>query len=308
LVRNARIEPFFGADLNSSMTFKWKSAVPVPGATSVDITEPDAAWGEANTKNMGRFEIFGFSSATAIQGIWSTNAYTVAAMGATSTTTMVSGLVTPYLLLNKMPDNLTPVSGDTVTGVTNGAAKFHKIRSWSIAVTGALTYDGGGVTIGTLPYHSVVNTKPKFQNTAAQPDSCTWSGTYWSLIDGATGAEWRSSDPVSSPDLCTTWVAQGLAAGTPSIALTYQVSLREFSGTTQFQASEQLVVNGTPLTAETAPVTILTKNYFPIANAINILFIDAVAESGKIPFAGRIQLYNSFANSAYVTVNYESTR
>jgi hypothetical protein len=89
-----------------------------------------------------------------------------------------------------------------------------------IVVSGTLTSDGSTpVTLGTLPFDSIVNSRPKFKN--AGLDTCSWSGTYWALVDNATGAAWRSADDVASPELCTTWVPQGAATGTPAIAATY---------------------------------------------------------------------------------------
>jgi hypothetical protein len=85
---------------------------------------------------------------------------------------------------------------------------------------GTLTSDGSTpVVFGAMSYAGMALSRPKF---TAGANYAEWLGTYWEVKHAASGATFRSTDGVASPDLCTTWtaVAPATAAGM-TVAATY---------------------------------------------------------------------------------------
>lgn len=91
-----------------------------------------------------------------------------------------------------------------------------------LTITGTLTSNGSTpVVFPELLIDDEVFGKASFNDNpgGVSLNSCYWTGTEWELTYNGGDAIWHSSDDVATPDLCTTWIPQGAATGTPIITL-----------------------------------------------------------------------------------------
>jgi len=174
--RNRVTQNSFGLS-TTSFSLNWKSNIPIASGATVDICKPSTKFTEGAAPAQVRAEIWGGRGTTAIGGIWVMGQFNPTQISTgTTTTTTFRGSLTPYLQLSALPDNVTPTSGVTVTGVTSGAtAKFHRIRNTTPAQYSLREFSGtviftvgeqlqiGGVTLtntGTPVTVSSLNSFP----------------------------------------------------------------------------------------------------------------------------------------------------
>lgn len=118
----------------------------------------------------------------------------------------------------------TPAAQATTTvAVSTNAITVTPGDKARMVVTGTLTSDGSTpVTFDPLLYAGISNTKPAFTPDASainlSGDELAWVNllNQWQIRKNGS-VLFLSSDAVATPDLVTTWVAQGSATGTPTI-------------------------------------------------------------------------------------------
>ena len=121
--------------------------------------------------------------------------------------------------------DVTPVTEVTLHRPDGDRFTIDPGTKYRMVVTGTLTDGTDPVEFPELVYRSVYGGKKSYTSEAVPPTTgeyafCSWSTDHWRLayvVDMATVAEWQSTDDVATPDLVTSWVAQGDATGTPDV-------------------------------------------------------------------------------------------
>ena len=141
--KNSRNDNEFGL-ASPRCHLRWKSGSGISSGTSVDVCKPSTLFVESFMGVVGKTEIFGIQGTTQIGGTWVSGSYSATQISSSmTTTTVMCGAATPFLSVSALHDNVTPVSGDTITGVTSGAtAKFHKMRNISPAQMSLRSFTG----------------------------------------------------------------------------------------------------------------------------------------------------------------------
>jgi hypothetical protein len=131
----------------ASIDVSWKTPTAIASGASVDLPETSSVLTEGSPPLQGsRVDIWGLSGSAAIAGIWVTTTAGTQIGSALTTTTKWTGIESPRLYLTALPDNVTPVSGDVVTGSTSGAtAVFHRLRGASPAQYTLRSFSGTAI-------------------------------------------------------------------------------------------------------------------------------------------------------------------